>query len=287
MRFFAFLVFLLFCAYALFARYYYVCEIRGECVAEVADLDIRPHTLALREGDRDILMGYDECAFDSASVSPRLNDNNRLFLDTVAQLLKADTSKNLTIRGFYRESEATIAPGIYENLGTARADATRRLLMKRGIAEDRIQLDHGTSLDAALSRPLAFEFYIPADIPEGYESTAFSFTNMTYSDANFAFDSDVFKPGDALILYADSVKTYLDLNPVKRLTIIGHTDNRGTDSYNYDLGLRRAKNARVYFVNLGITSDIAVESKGEKVKVASNDTAEGRQRNRRVNFVLQ
>ena len=56
--------------------------------------------------------------------------------------------------------------------------------------------------------------------------------------------------------------------------------------------MRRAKSAMQYFRELGVTVDIKTESKGEKEPVAPNavkgkDNPEGRQKNRRVNFVIQ
>lgn len=78
------------------------------------------------------------------------------------------------------------------------------------------------------------------------------------------------------------------------MTIIGHTDSIGSKEYNLDLGLRRAKNARQYFIDsLGVVAPIEVKSMGKSRPVAPNtlpdgsDNPEGRQKNRRVNFVLE
>ncbi|MCB9297603.1 MAG: OmpA family protein [Lewinellaceae bacterium] len=115
---------------------------------------------------------------------------------------------------------------------------------------------------------------------------------MTFSDANFEYNSDVFKPGEPFKLYADSVKTYFDLNPEGILRIVGHTDSIASADYNLDLGMRRAQSARDYFRGLGIEAKIVVESQGEERPVAPNsnpdgsDNPEGRQKNRRVNFIL-
>lgn len=284
----AFLILLLFGANVLFARWYYVCKVRQLCEeTSVAPKDTRLQSLRLMQGDTVLLQGYDQFAFDSASVLPRLNENNSQFLDTLAGYLKLFPEKNLTITGYYRPSEDSLQVGMYENIGVARADAVRKLLMKRGIAEERISLDYNRSLDSLLREPLTFNIYLPSAVPSSFEIAQFSFTNMTFSDANFEFDSDVFKPGEPFKLYADSVKTYLALNPEKDMTIIGHTDYIGPDNYNQNLGLRRARSARKYFLELGVKSDIKVASQGEKRPVATNETEEGRQKNRRVNFVLQ
>lgn len=291
MRFLALLIFLLFILFALVARWFYVCKVKNLC--EEVPADVRLKTLTLTENDTVILKDYDQFAFDTMAIQPRLNDNNLAFLDTLAFILKADTSKKLTITGSYRPGEENWKPvrSFFENLGLARADAVRALLEKRGIPQERITLDHEKSSDPGLAEPLRFQLFSRA-IPSEFDRLAFTFANMTFSDANFAFDSDEFRPGTPCQLYADSVVTYLHLNPERKLTIIGHTDSKGTSSYNYDLGLRRAKNARQYFLDKGVRSDIMVESQGEKEPVAPNqvkgkDNPEGRQKNRRVNFVIQ
>lgn len=288
MRFLAFIVFLLFLAYASFARWYFVCEIRNLCDEEQVILeDPRLKTLQLTEGDSTVIVSdYDQFVFDSAQVSPQLNANNMQFLDTVAYFLETNPAKNLGITAFQRYSEEGQSSGMYEYLGLARANAVRQLLEERGIDKDRITMDYGLSEDEELKEPLLFNLYIP--IPDEFEKLVFTFKNMTFSDANFAFDSDIFEPGSAFLAYADSVKTYLDLNPNSNLTIIGHTDNKGKEKYNLDLGKRRAKSAMAFFRDsLEVNSEILIDSEGEKRPVATNDTDQGRQKNRRVNFILQ
>ena len=287
----ALLVFALFVVYALFVRWYYVCEYLDLCNEKAPVIeDVRSKTLQLTENDSIIYAGFDQFAFDTMTVRPRLNANNNLFLDTLAAYMKDDTTKRLKITSFFRESEKGEEYGIYENLGLARASEVRKLLMRRGIAESRIAMDHGVSEDELLREPLLFEVFIT---PDEFQVEQFSFTNMTFSDANFAFNSDVFDPGEAFKYYADSVKTYLELNPGTTLTIIGHTDNIDSEKFNYKLGMRRAENARKYFQDMGITSEINIDSKGELEPVAPNqnsdgtDNSDGRQRNRRVVFVLE
>ncbi|MCI5082588.1 MAG: OmpA family protein [Saprospiraceae bacterium] len=286
MRFLSFVVFLLFIVYALFARWYFVCEIRNLC--EEAPVEIpRQKTLKLTEGDSTVLLtGYDQFVFDSAQISPQLNDNNRQFLDTVAYILSENPAKNLGITAFFRGSEAGQNAGFFENIGNARADSIRTLLIDRGLEEDRVTIDYGRSEDEALQEPLLFNMYLPS-APAEFDKLAFTFNNMTFSDANFEVDSDVFTPGESFLLYADSVQTYFELNEEKGMTIIGHTDNTGTEKYNMNLGLRRAQSAMRYFREMGIVNEIKIESEGEKRPVATNDTKSGRQKNRRVNFVLE
>jgi len=75
--------------------------------------------------------------------------------------------------------------------------------------------------------------------------------------------------------------------PSLHLQIEGHTDSVGTDEYNQTLSEKRAGAVRDYLVQQGIgAGSIEARGFGKKQPIASNDTAEGRQQNRRVELVL-
>jgi outer membrane protein OmpA-like peptidoglycan-associated protein len=72
-----------------------------------------------------------------------------------------------------------------------------------------------------------------------------------------------------------------------RLAVEGHTDSIGGDEYNQRLSEQRAAAVRDYLVQQGISSDaITAAGFGKSEPVASNDTPEGRQQNRRVELVV-
>ncbi|MGC1449427.1 MAG: OmpA family protein [Candidatus Sulfotelmatobacter sp.] len=75
--------------------------------------------------------------------------------------------------------------------------------------------------------------------------------------------------------------------PSLHVAVEGHTDSVGSDEYNQDLSEHRALSVRDYFVQQGIPAS-AIEARGfgKSEPIASNDTAEGRQQNRRVELVL-
>ena len=69
--------------------------------------------------------------------------------------------------------------------------------------------------------------------------------------------------------------------------IAGHTDSQGSDEYNKDLSKRRAQSVVNYLVEKGISeSQFVAEGYGEEVPVDTNETKEGRQNNRRVEFTV-
>ena len=68
-----------------------------------------------------------------------------------------------------------------------------------------------------------------------------------------------------------------------RVEIAGHTDNVGDDNYNMSLSLRRAESVKSFLVSQGCPSDLfEIVGHGESKPQTTNDTAEGRALNRRV-----
>lgn len=103
----------------------------------------------------------------------------------------------------------------------------------------------------------------------------------------FDFDKDVVKPESAPTL-SDIAKA-LTANPQLKLKIIGHTDSKGGESYNLELSQRRAAN-----VLAALTGDYGIEPSrlssdgaGMSHPIESNDTDEGRAKNRRVELVSE
>jgi outer membrane protein OmpA-like peptidoglycan-associated protein len=79
----------------------------------------------------------------------------------------------------------------------------------------------------------------------------------------------------------------LDKYPNSDVLIVGHTDSVGTDAYNLDLSQRRALAASAYLQSLGVpAARLQTQGKGESEPIASNDTEDGRQRNRRVEIAI-
>jgi len=83
----------------------------------------------------------------------------------------------------------------------------------------------------------------------------------------------------------DTLKRY----PNVRVEVDGHTDSKGTDAYNQKLSERRAHGVYDYLMSHGVpSSQISGEHGfGESQPIDTNDTAAGRQRNRRVELKVQ
>ena len=72
-----------------------------------------------------------------------------------------------------------------------------------------------------------------------------------------------------------------------RVTVIGHTDNTGSDAINDPLSLDRAEAVKGYLTARGVSARrVAVQGRGEREPVANNNTDAGRAQNRRVEIYL-
>lgn len=105
------------------------------------------------------------------------------------------------------------------------------------------------------------------------------------SDISFDVGRADIKPNFRAVL--DTFAAGLNRNPAARVTIVGHTDSAGSDAINNPLSVQRAAAVRDYLTTRGVAvGRIAIDGRGSREPVASNDTAEGRARNRRVEIFV-
>lgn len=103
----------------------------------------------------------------------------------------------------------------------------------------------------------------------------------------------LFETGKAVLLpiarqRLQEVATALKDNSDRTIAIYGHTDSRGSDSKNMELSQARADAVRSFFIEQQIEpSRITAVGKGEQEPIASNENAEGRANNRRVEIVVE
>lgn len=107
--------------------------------------------------------------------------------------------------------------------------------------------------------------------------------NFEFKPLYFDYDKDEIREEykEYLKTMASIVLSHSDL----RIKVTGHTDSDGSDAYNLDLSKRRAKSILNYFLSLGLSADrVEIDFKGKRDPVAPNTNAEGKQKNRRVDF---
>jgi outer membrane protein OmpA-like peptidoglycan-associated protein len=108
---------------------------------------------------------------------------------------------------------------------------------------------------------------------------------VNMSDVLFDTGKHTLKPGAREKLAR--ISGIVAAHPTLKLEVEGHTDSVGSDDYNQQLSERRAASVRDYLVGQGINSGmITARGFGEGTPVATNDTAAGRQQNRRVEMIV-
>lgn len=108
---------------------------------------------------------------------------------------------------------------------------------------------------------------------------------VTLGDVLFDTGQATLKPGADRVI--GRLAAFLNANPQTKIMIEGHTDSRGSDEYNDALSERRARAVADALSSRGVAQDsLRTLGRGKAYPVASNDTPEGRQQNRRVEIVF-
>ncbi|MEQ1439531.1 OmpA family protein [Fontimonas sp. SYSU GA230001] len=108
-------------------------------------------------------------------------------------------------------------------------------------------------------------------------------TGMVLSGVSFGNDDAILTSASRAAL--EAVAESLKAQPGTRIEIGGHTDNVGNDAYNNVLSQQRAEAVRQFLISRGVDgSRLVAMGYGEFRPIASNDTADGRAQNRRVEF---
>lgn len=284
--------FLLFLGWASIARYYYVCKIKCLCQQEspfptpdTAQEKPRPTDPAKQQAGAALLK------YSGKNLLPDSTPANKAFLDSLAAALKASPAEFLTIIGIqpFDQPEEPI-PGIFlENLGLARAAIIRKLLVETKNIPQQVFLDYYfVPSDMQVAEPILFSL---TDNPSGeemdYPRLPYSFENMTFSSRSFSLTNDGFQAGETFRAYADSVRQYLLQHPNKSLSIIGHSDKEDEHTLQDDPGLRLARTAAMFFVEMkNIKNEVQIFSKGYSMPLHPVEEPYSRPPNKRINIVI-
>ncbi len=107
-------------------------------------------------------------------------------------------------------------------------------------------------------------------------------------NSEVSFDVDSSRINRGFYPSLDKVASVLAEYPHTAVHIVGHTDSTGSDSYNLQLSMQRASSVKRYLTRKGVNEPrTRTDGRGESVPVASNGTADGRSRNRRVEIFLK
>jgi OmpA-OmpF porin, OOP family len=232
------------------------------------------------------LASNDNLRFGKSGSAPVLRADITQTLDSLVLYAKNNPSKKITITGFYKSDEKNTSS--FENLGLARADALKKILINKGVAEPAI--DTKSQMDESV-------FINSADTVIGGISMAFKNNAAAAAPKDDLFEPHTvyFNTGQNVLTvdaglknYLEKAKAYLSNHADKKLLVTGHTDNTGDPAKNITLSAGRAAFVKSELIKQGISADrIESVGKGMTDPIADNTTTEGKAKNRRVTIQLQ
>jgi len=280
--------FLLFAFLSFLIHYFFIQKYCGYCGEEVSTKTDEPHGLApFTDFQISDISGNNVFKFPSQFVinskdgTVEIPEKMNSLRDSVFNYLNKNQDKQLLITGKYLSSEGELR-------GMNRANFLKDFLVKFGANPDKI-------IPKAVLSDYSYDANQKYNQGIGMVFQNISETNINTIEENIAdktlyadYATADFKPDNTLITYANDLKNYLSKYTDKRITIIGHTDDKGTDITNENLGMQRAKNVSNYLISQGIDKNmITTNSKGEKEPIADNATEEGSALNRRITITVK
>jgi OOP family OmpA-OmpF porin len=126
---------------------------------------------------------------------------------------------------------------------------------------------------------------VPAPVVE--ETAVVREETIVIRDVHFQFDKATLTPSDKNVLNTIATRLKQEASTAQ-LSVTGHTDSVGSDTYNQKLSDRRAHSVVEYLISQGVprASFVSVAGAGESQPVADNKTADGRASNRRTEIKI-
>ena len=166
-----------------------------------------------------------------------------------------------------------VSANTYQLLVTKHGDTLHHEIMEVPLAENEATV---------IEKSIVIDYEVPTEKvgKDSINSTAETQKLIVY------FDYDKYHLNDS---EQKSIEGFLEgknIGKTKSVIVIGHTDSKGSTSYNLKLSKKRSKSVVRYLKKKGIDSTTS-EAKGEEQPVATNDTDEGRAKNRRVEIIIK
>jgi outer membrane protein OmpA-like peptidoglycan-associated protein len=246
-------------------------NLASRAAAAIKDADMAVRAAEQPEPDKELAAHRVYLADRKVDTAKALAETR--FAEDQRAALTADRDKS---RLDARTREADAAKG---QAATARADGA-----EQKVAADQARSDaNAAQLAAANSEQQSAE--LQRQIDAMHAKPTDRGLVLTLGDVLFTTGKADLKPGATGNL--NKLTAFLDKYPDRSVAIQGYTDSVGNDDYNQALSERRAESVKAYLTAQGIGSSRLVASgKGRSDPVADNDSAAGRQQNRRVEVVI-
>ncbi|PVX52552.1 OmpA family protein [Balneicella halophila] len=240
----------------------------------------------------------DNFDFDKSSYKIRkpVSASVKESIEQLRRYLVEDVNRVLKIRGYYAAFEENTS--IFPNLGLARANAVKNYLRGEGINKKQLRVDDSQLTESLpdsvtiIKGATAFELDLEDEnaLLERIKSLRIFGEELQEEPIHLYF-----KTGEAHIHLSvkereqiRKISEYLTQVDEAKLLIVGHTDNTGNREMNIKLSKERADFVKDYFIKNDFSTD-AIETRGvgPDKPIATNNTEEGRAKNRRVTLVLK
>lgn len=276
--------------------------------------------LAAKDGKYPRVFAFDNLTFEPNSA--RITAESRPNVNDLIQIMQAYPSLRIRVEG---NTDNTGTDAQNDALSGERAEAVKEALVAGGIEPVRVATrERGDNMPVATNKTEAGreqnrridvvvlsvdvptagpKVRVAVDAPGGrkllltdkaftYQLARYLATKGSRPNKSFLFDELRFETNTARITpdaqaevndLAQIMKTY----PTLHIRIVGYTDSVGPESINKPLSAARATFVKDALVKEGISADrITTSNEGQDEPIATNQTAKGRQRNRRVEIVV-
>lgn len=161
------------------------------------------------------------------------------------------------------------------------------LMFFSGCAKKNLPVEEVPAEPIAAKEPVKIEAPVPVESPEQkdplVDAGLFALEAKALNTVFFNYDSYQLSPESMASLKSNA--EMLQADPVFKVTIEGHCDERGSDEYNMSLGELRAHAVKTYLASLGIEQErLTVISFGEEQPVVTGKDETSWEKNRRVEF---
>ena len=255
-------------------------------VVRSAPIELRHAQQALQKADAAARDGDDVSEVEHYAYLSRQRTEVAIQAGRIAQSDEAiaqaqATRDRILITARTREAEAERDAA---ERARAAAEQSRSLAeQSRSLAEQRLAAAQAAQQQASAANSRAST--LAAQLAELQAKQTDRGMVLTLGDVLFDTARTTLKPG--ALRTVDQLARFLETNPEQKILIEGHTDNVGNDAYNRELSLRRAEAVQRALTDRRISADrMEVNGLGEGYPVASNNSAEGRQRNRRIEVIF-
>ena len=234
-----------------------------------------------------------DISFEQGTVEAIITEEVRAGLKEISDHLDEYTTHGIEITGGYSGEEENNS--LLNNLGIARAQSIKNVFMEMGLDQSQIstkalKTDNIIVEDGVSSGVVGLKVYPIEELSEEDKlHLAHIEKQLRAENMLIYFESAKNKLAlnDELQLYFSELNLFMHHHAHHSITLVGHTDELGSEKYNDELGLKRAEFVKAALVGAGINEDqIKTISKGEHELVTPDETEEDRVKERRVEIIM-